>query len=100
MLTLPAELLPLIVEFAPLFSKPVWEHAQVLLVGTILAPGKRTVTACLRVMGLSQEKRVMLQICTHAPTYAILASYHEGGQNGAHPRALSPLPKRSGHQRR
>jgi DDE superfamily endonuclease len=56
MLTLPAELLPLIIEFAPLFSKPVWEHAQVLLVGAILAPGKRTVTACLRVMGLSQEK--------------------------------------------
>ena len=56
MLTLPAELLPLIIEFAPLFSKPVWRHAQVLLVGAILAPGKRTVTACLRVMGLSQEK--------------------------------------------
>ena len=37
MLTLPAELLPLIVEFAPLFSKPVWEHAKVLLVGAILA---------------------------------------------------------------
>jgi DDE superfamily endonuclease len=55
MLTLPAELLPLIVEFAPLFSKPVWEHAQVLLVGAILASGRRTVTACLRVMGLSQE---------------------------------------------
>jgi DDE superfamily endonuclease len=57
MLRLPAELLPLIVEFAPLFSKPVWEHAQVLLVGALLATGKRTVTACLRVMGLSQEKR-------------------------------------------
>jgi hypothetical protein len=56
MLTLPAELLPLIVEFAPLFSKLVWEHAQVLLVGAILATGKRTVTACLRVMGLSQAK--------------------------------------------
>jgi hypothetical protein len=55
MLTLPAELLSLIVEFAPLFSKPVWEHAKVLLVGAILAPGTRTVTACLRVMGLSQE---------------------------------------------
>lgn len=56
MLTLPAELLPLIVEFEPLFSKPVWEHAKALLVGAILAPGKRTVTACLRVMGLSQER--------------------------------------------
>jgi DDE superfamily endonuclease len=53
--TLPAELLPLIVVFAPLFSKPVWEHAQVLLVGAILAPGRRTVTACLRVMGKSDE---------------------------------------------
>ena len=56
MLTLPAELLPLIIEFAPLFSKPVWEHARVLLVGAVLAPGKRTITACLRIMGLSQEK--------------------------------------------
>jgi hypothetical protein len=56
MLTLPADLLPLIVEFAPVFSKPVFEHAKLLLVGAILAPGKRTVTACLRVMGLSQEK--------------------------------------------
>lgn len=53
--TLPAELMPLIVEFAPLFSKPVWEHALVLLAGAILALGKRTVTSCLRIMGLSQE---------------------------------------------
>jgi hypothetical protein len=55
MLTLPAELLPLIVEFTPLFSKIVWEHAKVLLAGAILARGKRTVTVCLRVMGKSQE---------------------------------------------
>src|SRR5262245_39801485 len=53
--TLPAELLPLIVEFAPLFSKPVWEHAKILIVGAILATGKRTVTACLRVTGKSEE---------------------------------------------
>jgi hypothetical protein len=56
-LTLPAELLPPIVEFAPLFSKRVWQHAQVLLIGAILAPGKRTVTSCLRAMGLSDERR-------------------------------------------
>jgi hypothetical protein len=53
--TLPAELMPLIVEFAPLFSKPVWNHARVLLYGAILAIGKRTVTSCLRIMGKSQE---------------------------------------------
>lgn len=56
MLTVPAELMPIIVEFRGLFSKPVWEHAKVLLIGAILAPGKRTVTSCLRVMGLSQER--------------------------------------------
>ena len=57
MLTLPFELANLIVGFAPLFSKPVWKHVQVLLVGAILAPGKRTVTSALRVMGLSTDER-------------------------------------------
>ena len=55
--TLPAELLPVIVNFQPLFSKSVWKNAQTLLVGAILAIGKRTVTACLRVTGKSQDKR-------------------------------------------
>lgn len=56
MLTLPTELLLVIVNFAPLFSKAVFEPAKVLLVGALLAPGKRTVTACLRVCGKSQEQ--------------------------------------------
>ena len=43
--------------FAPLFSKRVWQHARVLLVGAILAPGARTVSSALRAMGLDQEKR-------------------------------------------
>lgn len=55
MLTIPVTLMRVIVKFAPLFSKRVWEHALVLVVGAILAPGKRTVTAILRVMGLSAE---------------------------------------------
>jgi len=37
------------------FSERIWEWAKVLLIGAILAPGKRTVTAALRVMGLSDE---------------------------------------------
>src|SRR3954465_8025756 len=57
MLTVPVTLTRWIVRFAPLFSKRVWEHAQVLIVGALLAPGKRTVTAVLRVMGRSQEPR-------------------------------------------
>ena len=52
---LPKELVPWIVAFAPLFSKPVWQSALVLLLGAILAPGKRTVSAILRVMGLEHE---------------------------------------------
>lgn len=54
--TLPAEYLTLIQVFAPLFSKVVWQHAQVLLLGAILAPGQRTVAAVLRIVGLSGEK--------------------------------------------
>ena len=41
--------------FAPLFSSRVWPHAQVLLTGAILAPGKRTISALLRVMGLDHR---------------------------------------------
>jgi len=55
MLAVPVTLTRLIVKFAPRFSKRMWEHVQVLVVGALLAPGKRTVTAVLRVMGLSQE---------------------------------------------
>src|ERR671931_2011803 len=57
MLAVPVALTRLIVKFAPLFSKRVWAHAQVLVVGALLAPGKRTVTAVLRVMGLSRERQ-------------------------------------------
>lgn len=51
-----AELLNLIVVFQPLFTKPTWRNAKVLLLGGLLAHGKRTVTACLRVVGLSEDK--------------------------------------------
>lgn len=53
--TLPSEYLNIITTFAPIFAQCVWRHAVVLLVGAILCPGKRTVTAALRVMGLSRE---------------------------------------------
>lgn len=53
--TLPDGYHSLIAIFAPVFSQRVWRHVQVLVMGTILAPGKRTVTAVLNVMGLSQE---------------------------------------------
>jgi DDE superfamily endonuclease len=46
----------LLTPFAPLFSKRVWQNAQVLLMGAILAPGRRTVSSALRAMGLDQHK--------------------------------------------
>jgi hypothetical protein len=55
MLTLPIEFSSVIAVFAPVFSRPVWQHVKVLIAGAILAPGRRTVTAILQVMGRSAE---------------------------------------------
>ena len=57
MRTLPTPMIRLLAPFAPLFSKRVWQNAQLLLAGTILAPGRRTVSSALRAMGLDQYKR-------------------------------------------
>ena len=54
---LPASIVPVLQPFSGLFTRPTWTHACVLLVGTLLAQGPRTVTAALRVMGLAQERR-------------------------------------------
>jgi hypothetical protein len=55
--TLPERMIRVLVPFAPLFSKSVWRHVQVLIVGAILAPGKRTVASALRAVGLDAEQR-------------------------------------------
>jgi DDE superfamily endonuclease len=52
---LPTAIIHVLRHFELVFSERVWEWAKVLLIGAILAPGKRTVTAALRVMGLSHE---------------------------------------------
>jgi hypothetical protein len=54
--TLPPKIIRLLAPFAPLFSKRVWQNAQVLLAGAILAPGRRTVSSALRAMGLDRYK--------------------------------------------
>lgn len=55
MLTLPHEIKKLILPFVVLFSETVWDYAQILLMGALLAPGKRTVSAALTVMGLKDD---------------------------------------------
>jgi len=55
--TLPPRFVPVIVPFAGLFRQRTWRHAGALLVGALLAPGVRTVTSVLRILGLARERR-------------------------------------------
>jgi hypothetical protein len=62
--TLRAEYNTILEAFARLFSKRIWKQAKTLLIGVILSPAERNVTAAfpkghrddVRVMGLSGEK--------------------------------------------
>src|SRR5260370_41475108 len=57
MLNLPIWMITIVSEFAPVFyGQTTWYKVEVLVAGAILATGKRTVTAVLRVMGLSGER--------------------------------------------
>ena len=57
MLTAPDKIMRLLEPFRPVFSDRVWGWAQVLLLGAILAPGRRTVTRILRVIGRGEERQ-------------------------------------------
>lgn len=57
MISSPELIFIVLAPFADMFSKPVWQHVQVLLTGTIICNGPRTVASILRVMGLGDEKR-------------------------------------------
>jgi hypothetical protein len=51
---LPDSLREVLVVFRPLFTAPTWRKLMILLTGTLLARGPRTVTAALRCTGNSQ----------------------------------------------
>ena len=53
MLQLPPRFATVILSFAPLFCQRRWRHAEVLLLGAILAPGRRTVASLLRITGVN-----------------------------------------------
>src|SRR5258708_33837805 len=56
MLILTLWLITMLTDFAPImYGITTWYKAEVLVTGAILATGKRTVSAELQVMGLSQE---------------------------------------------
>src|ERR687883_704629 len=50
------QVVALLQTFAVAFSRPTFAHALVLLYGAILAPGRRTVAAALRAVGLRDER--------------------------------------------
>lgn len=52
---LPAEIIPLCEAFRPAFTQRTYQKVVILLLGTILAKGRRTVTAALRVLGLEAK---------------------------------------------
>ena len=62
MRSFPDEFLAIIIAYSGLFSKPVFAHARLLLAGAILAPGKRTVTSVLRVLGLIHKYHRVLSL--------------------------------------
>ncbi len=52
---LPAEIIPIVECFRPAFTEPTYQKAIVLLIGTVLCKGNRTVCSALRVLGLEQK---------------------------------------------
>ena len=55
MLLLPTDIVALLSHFAPLFTRRTWRHVPVLVVGALLAPGRRMITSALRALGLAQQ---------------------------------------------
>ncbi len=53
---LPSRFVAVVLSFAPLFCQKSWNHAEVLLIGAIRAPCKRTVASLLRICGLAHER--------------------------------------------
>ncbi len=52
---LPERLLERLADLPKLFTRPTWQNILLLVAGAILAPGKRTVTAALRILGREHE---------------------------------------------
>lgn len=76
MLTPPPTILHYLLPFSILFSRPVWQNALTLVLGAILTKGKRTVTSCLRAMGLKGEKNFprFHWVLSHAKWSCLMAS--------------------------
>jgi DDE superfamily endonuclease len=54
-MSFPSSIIAILAHFEPLFTAPTWKKVVTLVVGTLLARGRRTVTAALRQMGLQMD---------------------------------------------
>ena len=52
---LPPRFVSLLAGFVDLFTRPTWPNVLVLLAGVVLAPGRRTVTTALRILGRDRD---------------------------------------------
>ena len=52
---LPERFVSRLASFADLFTRPTWSNVLVLVAGVVLAPGRRTVTAALRILGRDRD---------------------------------------------
>lgn len=57
MLNLPPSIIRVVSAFSPLFSRRVFRSVEVLLIGAILTPGRRTIASALRIMGLHHTRQ-------------------------------------------
>ena len=53
--TLPEVIVTMLLPFEHLFDPRTWRKAQLLVVGAILSPGKRTVSSALNILGVGQH---------------------------------------------
>jgi hypothetical protein len=110
---LPTEIIPVLVHFAPVFTAPTYQKALVLIVGTILAKGRRTVTSALRAVGHTHtsdwaryhhvlnrarwsglqlsEPLLLLLVATLAPAEGVTVDVDETLEHRWGPRSLGPL---------
>ncbi len=79
MLTLPQEIMITFAPFIPIFNHRIWDLVQVLTIGAILAPGKRTVSSVLHISTMCSKKRwkVSIEILHLGDSLNRLAQYRK-----------------------
>lgn len=55
-MSLPTPIIQILLHFRPVFTRPTWDKVLILVTGTLLARGRRTVTAALKQMGLHNDE--------------------------------------------